>query len=74
MAAPGGGLTVGVGSTLARITGAGAPDTAFGPGGRLRITSPRNTGLNAVASSTSRSVVAAGSTGSRLYVGRWLTH
>lgn len=73
MAAPGGGLTVGVGSTLARITGAGAPDTAFGPGGRLRITSPRNTGLNAVASSTSRSVVAAGSTGSRLYVGRWLT-
>ena len=70
--APGGGLTVGVGTTLARITAAGAADPAFGPGGRVRITSPSGVGLNAVATSTSRSVVAAGSAGSRLYVSRWL--
>jgi len=73
VAAPGGGLTVGVGSTLARITGVGAADPAFGPGGRVRITSPSAVGLNAAAAGTARSVVAAGSAGRRLYVGRWLT-
>lgn len=70
--ASGGGLTVGVGSTLARITGAGAADTTFGPGGRIRVTSPGSVGLNAT-TGTTRTVVTAGSSGSRLYVGRWLT-
>ena len=68
-----GGLIVGVGSTLARIGRAGTADTRFGPGGRIRVTSPKGVGLNAVVTPGSRTVVAAGSTGSRLYVGRWLT-
>ncbi|HST42936.1 MAG TPA: hypothetical protein VLK58_25655, partial [Conexibacter sp.] len=71
--APGGGLTVGVGSTLARITGTGASDPAFGPGGRVRITSPRGVGLNAAAPGIRGSVVVAGSAGRSLYVARWLT-
>lgn len=72
--APGGGVTVGVGSTLARITGAGASDPAFGPGGRVRIASPRGVGINAAAAANAGgSVVVAGSSGQRLYVARWLT-
>jgi uncharacterized delta-60 repeat protein len=70
---PAGGLTVGVGTTLARITSTGTANRSFGPSGRLRITSPTGVGLNAVATSSSRNVVAAGSAGSDLYVGRWLT-
>lgn len=73
VAAPGGGLTVAVGSTLARITGAGASDPAFGPGGRVRVRRPRGVGLNAAATSAGGRVVVAGSTGTRLYVARWLT-
>lgn len=71
--APGGGLTVGVGSTLARITGTGMPDPDFGPGGRVRIASPRGVGINAAAAGAGGSVVVAGFAGSRLYVARWLT-
>jgi uncharacterized delta-60 repeat protein len=73
VSAPGGGLTVGVGSTLARITGTGVFDPTFGPGGRVRITSPRGVGLNAAAAAATDSVVVAGSTGRRLYIARWLT-
>jgi hypothetical protein len=58
---------------LARITGTGVSDPAFGPGGRVRITSPRGVGLNAAAAGARGSVVVAGSTGRRLYIARWLT-
>lgn len=73
VAAPAGGLMVGVGSTLARITDTGAPDADFGPGGRVQVTTPANVGLNAAVVGNPSRVVVAGSAGSRLYVGRWLT-
>ena len=67
-----GGLTVGVGHTLAALQSNGAANTRFAPGGILTITKPAHVGINALARSGSYSFVAAGFAGDNLYVARYL--
>ncbi len=67
-----GGLTVGVGHTLAALVSNGAADSRFARGGIIRITKPAQVGINALARSGSCSVVVAGSAGNDLYVARYL--
>lgn len=67
-----GGLTVGVGRTLAALQSNGAANTRFARGGVLTITKPAHVGINALARSGSRSFVVAGFAGNDLYVARYL--
>ena len=69
---PGGATTAGVASFLGQITAGGAPDTRFAPAGLLRIRTPGGVDVNAVLRPSCGRVVAAGSAGSALYVGRFL--
>jgi len=66
-----GSVTVGVGSTLARLLPDGTANGSFARGGVIRIAKPRNVGVNAVARSGSRRIVIAGSAGDAVYVARY---
>lgn len=67
-----GNLTVGVGSRLVALLSDGSPNNSFAPGGQIRITSPPNIGLNAVALWGANRVVAVGSARGAVYVTRYL--
>lgn len=66
-----GGLTVGVGATLAQLRQNGTPNRRFARGGLLRIRNPARVTINAVARAGRRRVVVAGGAGRALYVARY---
>lgn len=72
MATRSGQVTVGVQSKLAQLLPDGRPNMRFAPRGVLRITQPRQVFVNAVVGSGRRRIVAAGSAGNAIYVGRYL--
>ncbi len=67
-----GGLTVGVGHTLAALRSNGSANTRFARGGVLTVRKPAHTGINALVASGSCSFVVAGFTGNDLYLARYL--
>ena len=67
-----GGLTVGVGHTLAAVKSNGAADTRFARGGILTIAKPAHVVMNALAPSGSCSFAVAGSAGNDVYLARYL--
>jgi uncharacterized delta-60 repeat protein len=66
-----GGLTVGVGATLAQLRQNGTPNDRFAPRGFLTIRNPARVTINAVARSGRQRVVVAGAAGSAFYVARY---
>jgi uncharacterized delta-60 repeat protein len=66
-------FTVGVGATLVQLRPNGRPNPAFAPRGRFRITSPRNVGVQGLASAAhGRQLIVVGSAGpSQAYLARY---
>jgi len=67
-----GGLTVGVGSTVAQLRSDGTPDSRFARRGLITITQPRHVSINAVVRAGSRRIVVAGSAGDDVYLARYV--
>ena len=67
-----GGLTVGVGHTLAALQSNGLANNHFARGGIVTVTRPAHAGINALVGSGSCSFVVAGFAGNDVYVARYL--
>ena len=70
--APGGGIRVGIDRWLVGLTGRGRPDRALGRSGSLPIRTPGSVTLGSIPLSTSDELVASGTSGSRLFLTRYL--
>jgi uncharacterized delta-60 repeat protein len=66
-------VTVAVQAKLAQLLPSGRPNRQFAPGGVFTIATPKRVFVNALISAGPR-LVAAGSTGNTIYVGRYLLH